>query len=89
MALPGKNSCSQSSTRVQVASTVKDKKVFLKYLNSKQRTRENTGMLIDGVSHLTNRDTDNAEVFNAFFASVFNTNTGPWDPRRPVLEDRD
>ncbi|KAK4831271.1 hypothetical protein QYF61_016741 [Mycteria americana] len=41
------------------------------------------------VGHLTNRDVDKAEMFNAFFASVFNNNDGPWDPRSPVLEDCD
>ncbi|GAB0204497.1 mitochondrial enolase superfamily member 1 [Grus japonensis] len=39
--------------------------------------------------HLTNRDIDKAETFNAFFASVFNTDDGLWDPSCPKLEDRD
>ncbi|GAB0206497.1 cAMP-dependent protein kinase inhibitor alpha [Grus japonensis] len=43
----------------------------------------------DEVSHITNRDVGKAEMFNAFFASVFNTDDGPWDPWSPVLEDCD
>ncbi|KAK4807141.1 hypothetical protein QYF61_018482, partial [Mycteria americana] len=74
----------------KLASTVKDnKKGFLKSINSKRRTRDNIGLLLDEVGHLTNRDVDKAETFNAFFASVFNTNDGPWDPQSPVLEHHD
>ncbi|KAK4810960.1 hypothetical protein QYF61_014432 [Mycteria americana] len=74
----------------KLASTVKDnKKGFLKYVNSKRRIRDNIGPLLDEVGHLTNRDVDKAETFNAFFASVFNTDNGSWDPRNPLLEDRD
>ena len=70
------------------ASTVKDnKKGFLKYVNSKRRIRDNIGPLLDEVGHLTNRHIDKVETFNAAFASVFNTDDGPWDPRSPVLED--
>ncbi|GAB0180473.1 spindle and kinetochore-associated protein 3 [Grus japonensis] len=36
-----------------------------------------------------NRDIDKAEMFNAFFASVFNTDDRLWDPSCPELEDRD
>ncbi|XP_052628596.1 uncharacterized protein LOC128134646 [Harpia harpyja] len=70
----------------KLASTVKDnKKSFLKYDNSKRRTRGN----IDEVSQLTNRDADKAEMFNATFASVFNTHDGLWGHQSPVLEDHD
>ncbi|KAM9262915.1 protein shortage in chiasmata 1 ortholog [Morus bassanus] len=74
----------------KLTSTAKDnKKDFLKYVNSKRRIRENIGPLLDEVGHLKNRDIDKAEMFNAFFASVFNTNDGPWDTQSPVLEDHD
>ena len=53
----------------------------------RRRIRDNIGPLIDEVSRLTNRDVDKAEMFNATFFSVFNTNDGPWDPWSPVLED--
>lgn len=71
-------------------STVKDNKnAFFKYANSKRRTRDNTGLLLDELSHLTNRDIDKAETCNGFFTSVFNTSDRPWDPQSPVLEDCD
>ncbi|GAB0207774.1 hypothetical protein GRJ2_003243100 [Grus japonensis] len=74
----------------KLASTVKDnKKGVFKYVNSKRRIRDNIGLLLDEVGHLTNRDIDEAEMFNAFFTSVFNTNDGPRDLQSPVLEDRD
>ncbi|KAM9591477.1 uncharacterized protein ACIBXB_006274 [Morphnus guianensis] len=38
---------------------------------------------------LLKEDVDKVETFNAFFASVLNTNDGPWDPQSPVLEDHD
>lgn len=66
-----------------------NKKGFLKYANSKRKIRDNTGPLLDDVGHLTNRDIDKAEMFNAFFASVFNTGDGPWESQSPVLEDCD
>ncbi|KAK4810807.1 LOW QUALITY PROTEIN: hypothetical protein QYF61_008779 [Mycteria americana] len=63
----------KAQLELKLASTVVDnKKGFLKYVNSKRRTKENIGLLLDEVGHLTNRDEDKAEIFNAFFASVFN-----------------
>ncbi|GAB0206716.1 mitochondrial enolase superfamily member 1 [Grus japonensis] len=59
------------------------------YVNNKRRTRESIGSLLDENGHLTNRDIDKAETFNAAFASVFNTDDGLWDPSCPELEDRD
>lgn len=50
------------------------------------RIRDNIGLLLDVVSHLTNKNVDKAEIFNAFFVSAFNTD-GLWDPQNPVLED--
>jgi len=52
---------------------VKDsKKGFLKYVNSRRRISDNIGPSLDECDHLTNRDIDKAETFNAMF--VFNTN---------------
>ncbi|GAB0177321.1 potassium voltage-gated channel subfamily KQT member 1-like [Grus japonensis] len=66
-----------------------NRKGFLKYVNSKRSIRDSIGPLLDKVSHLTNRDIDKVETFNAFFTSVFNTTDGPWEPQSPVLEDCD
>ncbi|GAB0204012.1 mitochondrial enolase superfamily member 1 [Grus japonensis] len=80
----------KAQLELKLASTVGDnKKGFFKYVNNKRRTRDNIGSLLDENGHLTNRDIDKAEMFNAFFTSVFNTDDGLWDPRCPELEDRD
>lgn len=42
-------------------------------INSKRRTRDDIGPLLNEDDHLTNRDIDKAEKFNAFIASAFNT----------------
>lgn len=46
-------------------------------------------MLPDESNYLTNVDIDEAEMFSAFFASVFNTDDGLWGLRCPELEDLD
>lgn len=46
-------------------------------------------MLPDESNYLTNVDIDEAEMFSAFFASVFNTDDGLWGLRCPELEDCD
>ncbi|RMC09868.1 hypothetical protein DUI87_13655 [Hirundo rustica rustica] len=43
----------------------------------------------DEDDHVTNRDMDKAEVFNAFFACVINTDDGPRESQCPELEDHD
>lgn len=43
-------------------------------------------MLGEG-SHLTNRDTDKAEMFNAFFPTFFNSDDGLKDSQRTELEN--
>ncbi|GAB0188298.1 hypothetical protein GRJ2_001295100 [Grus japonensis] len=60
-----------------------------KYINSKRRIRDNISPLVDEIGHPTNMDVDKAETFNAFFASVFNSDDGSWDSWSTVLEDCD
>ncbi|GAB0208000.1 mitochondrial enolase superfamily member 1 [Grus japonensis] len=80
----------KAQLELKLASTVGDnKKGVFKYVNNKRRTRDNIGSLLDENGHLTNRDIDKAEMFNAAFASVFNTDDRLWDPRCPELEDCD
>ncbi|KAJ7407716.1 hypothetical protein BTVI_62360 [Pitangus sulphuratus] len=43
--------------------------------------------LEDEDGHLTNKDRDKAEVFNTFFASLFNMDDGPRGSQCPELED--
>jgi len=63
--------------------------VLFKYVNNKRRTREDFSSLLDVNSNLTNRNINEAETFNAFFVSVFNTDDGHWHHRCPELEDHD
>lgn len=42
-------------------------------------------LLFDEDGNLTDRDTDKAEVFNAFFSSLFITSDGLWESQRPEL----
>lgn len=71
-----------------MANTVMDNYTgFLKYVNTIRRTRENICSLPDENGHLTHRDIDKAEMFNALFASVFNADNGLWNLRCPELED--
>lgn len=54
-----------------------NKKSFLKYVDSKRRSRDNISLLIDEDGHLTNRVASKAEMFNTTFTSVFNTYNEP------------
>ncbi|KAF1410082.1 hypothetical protein FQV24_0007536, partial [Spheniscus mendiculus] len=74
-----------------LAAVVKDnKKCFYKYINDKKRAKENLHPLLDAGGNVVTKDEEKAEVLNAFFASVFNRQTGyPQGTRPPELEDRD
>ena len=67
----------RTHSALKLASIVSDsKKGFLQYVNSKRRSKDNIGMLLVEDGHLANRDEEEVEAFNAFFASVFsNTDT--------------
>ncbi|KAJ7414510.1 hypothetical protein WISP_84040 [Willisornis vidua] len=58
-------------------------------MNGKRQYRNIIIRLEDEDVHLTNRDRDKAEVFDAFFASIFNTDDGPREFQCPQLEDHD
>lgn len=63
-----------------------NKKSFFRYVNGKRRNRANIylmRMILEEDSHLTIKDIDKAEMFNAFFTSVFNTDNGPWNSQMP------
>ena len=64
----------KTQLQLKLASTVADnKKYFLKYVNSKRRTKKkkkSTGLLLDEGGHFTKRNVDKAEMFNAFFTCL-------------------
>jgi len=52
--------------------------------------KESLHTLLDARGDIANKDEEKAEVLNAFFASVFNSQTGyPRGSQPTVLEDRD
>ncbi|KAK4810929.1 hypothetical protein QYF61_013337 [Mycteria americana] len=68
---------------------IHNKKGFFKYVNSKRRSKENIAPILVEDGHLTNRDEEKAEAFNAFSPSVFNNTDRPWAARSPELEDHE
>lgn len=53
------------------------KKDFFRYINSKRKTRENVGPLLNEVGVLVTEDTGKAELLNVFFESVFTAKASP------------
>lgn len=41
---------------------------FYKYIRNKRKTRENVGLLLNGMRNLVQKDTEKADVVNAFFS---------------------
>jgi len=71
-----------------LATVVKDnKKCFYKYINNKKRAKESLHLLLDVRGNIANKDEEKSERLNAFFASVFNNQTGYTQGSHPsVLE---
>ena len=65
-AIVGRKFVAKAQLKLKLASTVGDRKDFLKYVNSKRRTRDVIDLLIGEDGHLTNRETEKAEIFNVF-----------------------
>ncbi|KAK4816425.1 hypothetical protein QYF61_016861 [Mycteria americana] len=60
-----KNHVAKARLEFRLASTVKNnKKGFFKCVNRKRSIRDNIGLLLDEVGHLTNGDVNKAEMFN-------------------------
>jgi len=63
---------------LNLARDVKDNnKGFFKYISSKQKTRDNAGLLLNEVGVLVTEHAEKAELLNAFFASPFSAKVGP------------
>jgi len=76
---------------LSLATVVRDnKKCFYKYINNKKRAKENLHPLLDAGENIASKHKEKAEVLNAFFASVFNSQTCySHCIQPPELEDRD
>jgi len=73
---------------MKLARDVKNnKKGFFKYINSKRKTRDNVGPLLNEVGVLVTEDAEKAELLNAFFASVFRAKAGPQESQAPEVRE--
>lgn len=52
------------------------KKVFFRYVNNKQKQKENTGLLLTRRGESITNNTEKEEVLSAFFTSVFTSTVG-------------
>jgi len=66
-----------------------NKKGFFKYVNSKRRSKENNGLILDEDDYLTCRDEEKVETFNAFLPQSLILVIDWRAARSSELEDRD
>lgn len=60
----------------QLAHWVKEKKsLFYEYINSKKRVKESLHPLPDATGNVSTENKEKAEILNAFFTSIFNSQT--------------
>jgi len=63
--------------------------MFLQIYQQQKEGQGESPSLLDAKGNIVNKDEENAEILNAFFASVFNSQTGySQDSQPPVLEGR-
>ena len=71
-----KNGKAKAQLELNLAAGVKrNKNLFYRYMNSKRRTKENLHSLPDEAGNVTTEDKEKADVLNAFFTSVFKSQT--------------
>lgn len=62
----------KAKLELNLATAVKDNKMFYKYINIKWKGKENLRPLLDITGNVTTEDKAQSGVLNAFFTSVFN-----------------
>ncbi|KAK4806914.1 hypothetical protein QYF61_012635 [Mycteria americana] len=68
----------KAQLELKLAKDVKyNKKGFFRYVSSKQKHREDRGLLLNRAGKLVTTNADKAEILNTFFASVFIGIAGP------------
>jgi len=66
-----------------------NKKGFFKYINSKRKTRDSVGLLLNEVGVQVTEDAEKVELLNAFFASVFSAKAGPQESQALEIREED
>ncbi|GAB0178742.1 mitochondrial enolase superfamily member 1 [Grus japonensis] len=85
-----KDATRKAHLELKLVRDVKDnKKGFFKYISSKRKTRENVGPLLNEVGALVTEDTENADLLNAFLASVFSAQAGPQETQTLEVGEKD
>jgi len=81
----------KAQLELRLATVVREnEKCFYKYINNKKRAKESLHPLLDARGNIATKDEEKAEVLNACFASVFNSQTGySQGSQPPVLEGRE
>jgi len=66
----------KTQLELNLTNVVRDNnKCFCQYINNKMRAEENLHQLLDAGADTVTKDEEKAEVLNAFFSSVFNSQT--------------